>query len=230
MALSMITRAARNTYATLFPISYKQRHELGFWKSKLSQEGSLSNDHYVPFYTSYFGLDKSLYNDKRILDIGCGPRGSLEWADMASERIGLDPLANEYLKLGADQHQMTYVASPSEKIPFSDGYFDAVFSFNSLDHVSDVHVTISEIKRITKPKGLFLLIVEVNHPPTKTEPISLPWEITESFTDSYHLIEERRYEIGDQNIYRQLAHDARFDASNPTKRSGILAAKFIKHG
>jgi len=55
------------------------------------------------------------------LDIGCGPRGSLEWADMTKERYGLDPLANEYLKLGADKHKMKYVASGAEKIPFEDG-------------------------------------------------------------------------------------------------------------
>ena len=30
-------------------------------------------------------------------DIGCGPRGSLEWATMAAERVGLDPPVNKYL-------------------------------------------------------------------------------------------------------------------------------------
>ena len=39
----------------------------------------------------YFNLDKSFYKNKRILDVGCGPRGSLEWDDMALERVGLDP-------------------------------------------------------------------------------------------------------------------------------------------
>ena len=105
-----------------------------------------------------------------MLDIGCGPRGSLELADTALERVGLDPLAKEYLKLGDASHMMTYVASRSESIPFADGYFDIVCSFNSFDHVADLKRTIiAEIVRVVKPGGLFLLLSEVNHAPTKTE-------------------------------------------------------------
>src|SRR4029079_10710133 len=100
------------------------------------------------FYTSHFGLSASDYAGKRILDIGCGPRGSLEWADMTAERVGLDPLADEYLKLGAKNHKMSYVAAPSEKIPFPDGHFDVVCSFNSLDHVDDIPTTINKIIRV----------------------------------------------------------------------------------
>ena len=147
---------------------------------------------------------------------------------MTAERVGLDPLAKEYLKLGADKHRMTYVDAPSEKIPFPDRYFDVVYSFNSLDHVSDYQATVSEIKRVTKPGGLFMLIVEVNHSPTATEPICLAWDIAEEFTDSFDLASERRYEIGDQRIYSQVAKDHRFDDSNPSDRPGILTAKFVK--
>ena len=70
------------------------------------------------FTRRIFDLEPSFYEGKRILDIGCGPCGSLEWADMAAERVGLDPLVPQSMELGAKKHEMTYVAAPSEKIPF----------------------------------------------------------------------------------------------------------------
>lgn len=157
----------------LFPIRWKEWNELKYWERVRNSEGVLSNDHYRHFYTAHFGLDASHYDGKVILDIGCGPRGSLEWADAARRRIGLDPLAREYLELGARHHKMEYMDAPSEEIPLKDGECDAVFSFNSLDHVGHVGRTIREIKRVTRPGGIFLLLVEVNHPPTDCEPHEL---------------------------------------------------------
>jgi hypothetical protein len=43
------------------------------------------------------------FKGKKFLDIGCGPRGSLEWASQATTRVCADPLAVQYGKLGADK-------------------------------------------------------------------------------------------------------------------------------
>ena len=50
------------------------------------EEGTLKNSWYVDTFTRRVGIEKDFYHNKKILDIGCGPRGSLEWADMAAER------------------------------------------------------------------------------------------------------------------------------------------------
>ncbi len=136
-------------------IKEKRFNELIYWSQRKKAETVLSNRHYKYFYTTHFGLDETYYKNKIILDVGCGPRGSLEWASMAMRRIGLDPLADEYLKLGADQHKMEYICSPSENIPVNNAECDAVFSFNSLDHVENVEKTLDEIKRITRPAEFF---------------------------------------------------------------------------
>ena len=169
----------------LLSLRTKQSHELDYWKSRYRAEGPLHGSHFQRFYTDVFGLTTDDYAGKKILDIGCGPRGSLEWANMAEERVGLDPLADKYMKLGAANHKMTYVASPSEQIPFPDGHFDIVTSFNSLDHVDDLARTIHEIKRVAKPNGRFLLIVEIDHPPTPTEPLTLTKDILNSFAPEF---------------------------------------------
>ena len=148
---------------------------------------------------------------------------------MAAERVGLDTLAPKYLKMGADRHKMTYVAASSDAIPFPAEHFDVVCAFNSLDHVAHLEKTIAEIKRVVRPGGLFLLIVEVNHRPTASEPINLPWSISQAFMDAFSLLNEKRYEIGkNHDIYRQIYIDDRFDDANRADRPGILVAKFVK--
>ena len=43
-------------------------------------------------------------------------------------------------------------------------------SFNLLDHVDNLDQTVSEIIRILTPRGLFLLLTQLNCDPTSTEP------------------------------------------------------------
>jgi len=149
----------------------KGRFEMDFWKERYKEEGGrLKNDHYKWLYVDYWGFEESFYEGKRVLDIGCGPRGSLEWADMAAERVGLDSLVDRYRELGIEHHKMSYCASPIESAPFPDGHFDVVASINSLDHVDDADLAIKSIARLTKPGGTFLLMVEVLHDPNVCEP------------------------------------------------------------
>jgi ubiquinone/menaquinone biosynthesis C-methylase UbiE len=136
---------------------HKADAEIAFWKSRLQKQGVLTNDHFEYFYTTHFGLEKVFYRGKRIVDIGCGPRGSLEWATEADIRIGIDPLARMYRQLGTNCHSMQYVACGAENLPFSNGTFDVVSSFNSLDHVDDLNKVIDEISRVLTPQGYFLL-------------------------------------------------------------------------
>lgn len=210
-----------------FPVYWKEANELKYWKEVHNKEGIMSNNHYIHFYTSHFGIDSSYYKNKVILDIGCGPRGSLEWATMTSRRIGLDPLAKEYLKLGAKHHQMEYMDAPSEKIPLKDGECDAVFSFNSLDHVQDIDMTIKEIKRITRPGGIFLLLVEVNHPPTDCEPHELkPDQMANSMNPEFECEFLQVYKPVVLGMYQSiLADDKILDPEN-TREIGYLSAKF----
>jgi SAM-dependent methyltransferase len=208
----------------------KELHERDYWRTRLRVERTLRGDHYEHFYTTHFGLSKADYVGKRVLDIGCGPRGSLEWCEGASERVGLDPLAKEYLKLGADRHKMQYVAAPSEDMPFPDGHFDFVCSFNSLDHVDDLPSTIAEIARATRSGGLFLLLVDVNHAPTPCEPHSFGFDVVDEFTGCFDLLEERRYEKKAGGMYESILHAIAYDERNPTTRYGILSAKLLRKG
>jgi ubiquinone/menaquinone biosynthesis C-methylase UbiE len=211
------------------PVRWKESNEMRYWKGRKKAEGVLSNKHYEHFYTTHFGLDASYYKDMVILDIGCGPRGSLEWASMASRRIGLDPLAKEYLRLGANHHRMEYMDAPSEKIPLQDAECDAVFAFNSLDHVEDVDETLREIKRVTRPGGIFLLLVEVNHPPTACEPHELtPRTLVGSLKPEFDCESLHVYKPAVHGMYQSIHADEKLPQPEETREIGYLSAKFIR--
>lgn len=231
LKIAQLKQILRNTLLWMqkrfFPVRWKETNELNYWKKVQNQEGVMKNDHYAYFYTGHFDIEPSYYDKKFILDIGCGPRGSLEWATMASRRIGLDPLANEYLKIGAKHHQMEYIDAPSENIPLKDGECDAVFSFNSLDHVENIDMTIKEIKRVTRPGGIFLLLVEINHPPTDCEPHLLrPETIVHSLGPEFECEQLQVYKPVEKGMYQSIL--AGKDIPNPhnTREIGYFSAKF----
>jgi ubiquinone/menaquinone biosynthesis C-methylase UbiE len=175
-------------------------------------------------FTDLVGLDASFYTRKSVLDIGCGPRGSLEWANEADRRVGLDPLADDYRALGTDVHRMEYIAGGSEQMPFADAEFDVVTSINSLDHVDDLSRTVAEIKRVMRPGGHFVLAVEVGHDPTWTEPQSLSWDVCALFEPEFELIEQEEYERDDGWMFDAALRRERFDRSHTSPRTGVLTA------
>jgi SAM-dependent methyltransferase len=202
----------------------KEEAELAFWRGRQEAEGVLRHGHYERFYTTQFELTRDDYAGKRVLDIGCGPRGSLEWADTALERVGLDPLVTSYRDLGIDEHETTYVEAGAEQIPFPDGHFDIVAVFNALDHVDDADAAIAEMTRVTRAGGIGLVIVEVNHKPTPTEPQSLEWDILDRFT-GWEVVMERRTGInGRHDVYGSWQHREPSDLEKP----GIVGARLRK--
>jgi SAM-dependent methyltransferase len=212
-------------YAGLFPQAWKHKWELNFW-NKRRAEGPFTNSHFEQLYTEVYGLTRKDFEGKRILDIGCGPRGSLEWAGMAAQRVGIDPLVRQYLKLGADQHKMEYITARSERIPFPDAHFDFVCSLNSLDHVDDFDATVREIKRVTKPGGFFLLSVEMDHPPTAEEPITITDNSLQQFAPEFAIVTQFR--VGTPPAHN--LHVAVVKRSPPyvSGRPGVFVARYVR--
>ena len=141
------------------------------------------------------------------MDIGCGPSGSLEWADVAGKRIGVDPLAREYLWLGAWKQSMKYVACGTEKMPFEDSAFDVVFTFNALDHVDDLDASMREIKRVLKPGGEFICITDCNHQATVTEPTFIPLDFVDRYFNGWEIKEKAFFKHTRLRIYDSLLEE-----------------------
>jgi SAM-dependent methyltransferase len=200
-----------------------RRAELEFWRA---HPALVADSRREWVFTDCFGIEREWYRGKRILDVGCGPRGSLDWAGDAAARVGLDPLADRYLELGVDPRAMDYVTGVAERMPFPDGSFDVVASINSLDHVDDLGRAAAEMVRVLAPGGLLLLATELNHRARLTEPQTFGWEVVAAFSPPLELLEERRLADSGAGIDQSLAAALPYAGRGP----GVLAARLRAPG
>ena len=105
--------------------------------------------------------------DARVLDVGCGSG----WATrLLAERapaghvVGID-IADEMIELAretsASYSNVEFRIASAEKLPFSDGEFSHAFSMESLYYYADMPAALREIKRVLRPGGLFVTVVDL---------------------------------------------------------------------
>jgi len=87
----------------------------------------------------------------RILDVACGTG----YGTAMLGAVGVD-LSLEALRY-AGRHPARYVAADALRLPFGRAGFDAVVSFETLEHVADPERFVAECSRVLKPGGRFLV-------------------------------------------------------------------------
>lgn len=95
---------------------------------------------------------------KRVLDVGCGKgrfaRLFLE-QEPAAEIWGLD-ISEEMLRF-VPSGIYTRAGSMTE-LPFEDGFFDAAYATESLEHAVEIERAVGEMCRVVKPGGRLVII------------------------------------------------------------------------
>lgn len=99
---------------------------------------------------------------ERILDVGCGVGASVRFLPQNIEYVGID-VSQSYIdvargKFGAGR---TFICADLSSVdPQRLGLFDRAFAFGLLHHLSDAKVrqTVDLVRRVVKPKGLFVTI------------------------------------------------------------------------
>jgi len=139
----------------------------------------------------YFNEIKRMvdFRNKRILDVGCGSVTSVVRLVKNAEEYGVDPLMAEYRKFFSLDKSVSWVCAVGENLPFVTDAFDIVFSSNALDHTDNPVQTMSEIRRILKKGGYFVLTVEVfpDHiKPRITEPFSFTEKDVKKLLTGFH--------------------------------------------
>ena len=119
---------------------------------------------------------------------------------------------------------MEYVAAGAERMPFEDASFDIVTSLNSLDHVDDLEAAVGEIKRVLRPGGHLVLVVEVGHEHTWTEPQTISWSVCELFEPKVEVVRSHEYERPAHSLYGGAWAGHAYDHGDPTPRPGLLVA------
>ena len=103
-------------------------------------------------------------NNYVFLDIGCNwGRWSISAAKKGYLTVGIDPSIDAIMaaKRVAEQYSLNviYVVADARLLPFDNNSFDIVFSYSVLQHFSleNVKLTLQEIKRVLKHKGLSVI-------------------------------------------------------------------------
>jgi 2-polyprenyl-3-methyl-5-hydroxy-6-metoxy-1,4-benzoquinol methylase len=101
-----------------------------------------------------------LKSGMKVLDAGCGPGILINQIKaiygVNAYGVDLSTLAIKRAKEAGDK-KIEYKNGKLEKIPFPTGYFDAVVSFDVLEHVTDKDRVLKEMVRVLKPGGKLLV-------------------------------------------------------------------------
>lgn len=138
------------------------------------------------FKSNIFFLEKiNLINSSsKILEIGCGIGGLTNYfVEKKNNIIGID-INEEWLEKSKEIYTNLPIQKMSgDDLEFEDNKFDVVLSFDLLEHIPDTDKHLSEVKRVLKNGGFYLL-------QTPNKWTNIPFEIIKekSFTKykSYH--------------------------------------------
>jgi len=122
-----------------------------------------------PFYKHFPDFPfESYFPGKSVLDLGCSI-GSMtvdfaeRWNVANIHGIDVTPESIEAAQLFVERTpglkaNYGFSVAYAEDLPFEDNQFDAVVSSDTLEHVRDVRKSLENVKRVTKPGGIFLLV------------------------------------------------------------------------
>jgi SAM-dependent methyltransferase len=111
-----------------------------------------------------FVLTQACPLPRRVLEIGTGKGRFLVGLARRVDRIvTVDPDAGEqtvaraYAAHANVGHRIRFLTADGARLPFADGSFAAVASFNALHHFRDLDRVLDEILRVTAPGGTIVL-------------------------------------------------------------------------
>ena len=108
-----------------------------------------------------------------VLDVGGGLTSIARLFDTPTKWV-LDVCVDELRKGGATfKPGVNYVNGSAHDIPFPNDFFDFVFCSNALDHFEDPALAIREMKRIVKPTGFVVIVIDVFEPESRRKPGTL---------------------------------------------------------
>jgi ubiquinone/menaquinone biosynthesis C-methylase UbiE len=106
-------------------------------------------------------------DDARVLDVGCGSGwASRMLAQMAPNGfvVGID-ISDEMIAVAKNSSagftNVEFRVASAERLPFKDGEFSHAFSMESLYYYRDMSVALKEIRRVLKPGGVFVNVVDL---------------------------------------------------------------------
>lgn len=111
-----------------------------------------------------------------LLEIGCGEgRGVELLAPLSNSYTAIDKIPAVVEKLQANHPDYSFEVGTIPPLPYEDGQFDVVVSFQVIEHIQNDDLYLAEINRVLKPGGIAL----ISTPNIKLTLSRNPWHIRE---------------------------------------------------
>jgi ubiquinone/menaquinone biosynthesis C-methylase UbiE len=101
---------------------------------------------------------RSLGRAERALDLGCGDgalTAELDAAALTAADVSSVALERARRRLGSETRLLEL--EPDAPLPFGDGEFDLVLCTETIEHVRDLQLLLSELRRVLRPGGTLAL-------------------------------------------------------------------------
>jgi len=106
-------------------------------------------------------------NDARVLDIGCGSGWAtrlLAEGAVNGRVTGID-ISDEMIRVARDASlsfpNTDFQVASAEQLPFDEAEFTHAFSMESLYYYANIPKALAEIRRVLRPGGLFVAVVDL---------------------------------------------------------------------
>ena len=174
-------------------------------------------------------LDRSglLSPDARILEIGSG-QGALLHAlrTRGIEAVGVETSPDRVAEARSRFGTLPIEQTSGITLPFPDGAFDLVLSFDVFEHIPDSDAHLAEVRRVLKPSGWYLLQTPSKWSNTIFETIrwrSLTrWRDDHCALHSYGELEQRLNRLGFQTSFEDVKVVAPFFREKVRRHLGVV--------
>ncbi len=120
-----------------------------------SASGQIEIEHFHRYF-----LARSFCRDKDVLDIAAGEGyGAAFLAQVARSVVGVEiaPQVAAHAARAYCRPNLRFVAGDGRAIPLRSGSVDIVVSFETIEHLFEQDVFVSEVKRVLRPGGIFVV-------------------------------------------------------------------------
>ncbi len=149
---------------------------------RVSSRFRMDHEHAIPFERHFKRPIRPYLEGKIVLDLGCFTGGrTVAWHKKYNigksygidvEQIFIDASRQFAKEEGVDAE---FAIGFGEAIPFPDQKFDAIVSFDVLEHVRDVGKTMAECSRVLKPGGVLIVVFPPFYCPTEHHLSGVSW-------------------------------------------------------
>jgi len=151
----------------------------------------------------------------KILDIGAGKgekAARILQAFPGTEVFAVDPNERRISEAKREHPNVRSTVAGAEKLPFDDAFFDKAYSTMALHHFSDLDKALSEISRVVRPGGSYVIL--------EVEPGS---PLGRLFRFLGRLVGEKMQIMAEEQLLARLEHAAGFRVA----RSASLGSRYL---